>query len=103
MLTSVNADGSTENGSLIDEIIREGARWMLVAASEAEVNSYLLELADVRDEAAGRLAVRNNFHRPQQIATSAGAVEVRALRVSSRPWSSSSVRRPGSRRRRSAG
>ncbi|MFE3329830.1 glyoxalase, partial [Streptomyces sp. NPDC059176] len=26
MLSVVNADGSTESGSLIDEIVREGAR-----------------------------------------------------------------------------
>lgn len=49
MLTLVNAEGSTENGSLIDEIVREGARRMLAAALEAEVNSYLAELADQRD------------------------------------------------------
>ncbi len=27
MLSVVNADGSTESGSLIDEIVREGARF----------------------------------------------------------------------------
>lgn len=39
MLSVVNADGSTESGSLIDEIVREGAQRMLVAALEAEVHS----------------------------------------------------------------
>jgi putative transposase len=34
---------TTPNGSLIDEIVREGARRMLAAALEAEVNSYLAE------------------------------------------------------------
>jgi hypothetical protein len=29
MLTLVNSDGSAENGSLIDEIVREGARRMV--------------------------------------------------------------------------
>ena len=81
MLTIVNADGSTENGSLIDEIVREGARRMLAAALEAEVNTYLAELADARDEAGRRLVVRNGFHEPRKIVTSAGAVEVRAPRV----------------------
>lgn len=38
MLSVVNADGSTESGALIDEIVREGARRMLAAALEAEVN-----------------------------------------------------------------
>ena len=36
----------TPNGSLIDEIVREGARHMLAAALEAEVNTYLAQLAD---------------------------------------------------------
>jgi putative transposase len=31
VLSVVNADGSTPNGSLIDEIVREGARRMLAA------------------------------------------------------------------------
>ncbi|MGA5194006.1 hypothetical protein [Streptomyces exfoliatus] len=31
MLTVVNPDGSTPNGSLIDEIVREDARRMLAA------------------------------------------------------------------------
>jgi transposase-like protein len=81
MLTVVNADGTTPNGSVIDEIVREGARRMLAAALEAEINSYLAELADARDEAGRRLVVRNGFHQPRQIATSAGAVEVKAPRV----------------------
>ena len=59
MLSVVNADGSTPNGSLIDEIVREGARRMLAAALEAEVNAYIAELADQRDHNGRRLVVRN--------------------------------------------
>jgi len=41
VLSVVNADGSTADGSsLIGEIVREGARRMLAAALEAEVNTY---------------------------------------------------------------
>lgn len=36
MLSVVNADGTTSNGSLIDEIVREGVRRMLAAALEAK-------------------------------------------------------------------
>ena len=39
MLSVVNEDGTTETGSLIDEIVREGARRMLAAALEAEVDA----------------------------------------------------------------
>ncbi|MET9978982.1 IS256 family transposase [Streptomyces microflavus] len=81
MLTVVNADGSTPNGSLIDEIVREGARRMLAAALEAEVDSYIAELTDQRDGNGRRLVVRNGYHRPRKVTTVAGAIEVRAPRV----------------------
>lgn len=81
MLTVVNGDDSTRDGSLIDEIVREGARRMLAAALEAEVNSYIAELADQRDRVGRRLVVRNGYHQPRKVTTVAGAVEVRAPRV----------------------
>ncbi|MFI6797609.1 IS256 family transposase [Streptosporangium canum] len=81
MLTVVNAAGTTSNGSLIDEIVREGARRMLAAALEAEVNSYLAELTDARDGDGRRLVVRNGFHGERTIATSAGPVQVKVPRV----------------------
>ncbi|MEV2276800.1 IS256 family transposase [Nocardiopsis sp. NPDC049922] len=81
MLTVVNANGSTESGSLIDEIVREGARRMLAAALEAEVNQYIAELAAETDVAGRRLVVRNGRHRPRTVITAAGSVEVTAPRV----------------------
>ncbi|MFF3968076.1 IS256 family transposase [Streptomyces griseorubiginosus] len=82
MLSVVNDDGTTANGSaLIDEIVREGARRMLAAALEAEVNTYIAELADWRDEQGRRLVVRNGYHQPRKVTTAAGAVEVKAPRV----------------------
>ncbi|MFI0960667.1 IS256 family transposase [Streptomyces sp. NPDC021080] len=81
MLTVVNADGSTPNGSLIDEIVREGARRMLAAALEAEVNSCIAELAGERDGDDRRLVVRNGYHQPRKVTTAAGTVEVQAPRV----------------------
>lgn len=54
----MNGEGSTQSGSLIDEIVREGARRMLAAALEAEVNQYIAELAAETDERGHRLVVR---------------------------------------------
>ncbi|MFE3149480.1 IS256 family transposase [Streptomyces sp. NPDC059218] len=84
MLSVVNADGSTESGALIDEIVREGARRMLAAALEAEVNQYIAELAAERDDRGHRLVVRNGRHRPRTVTTAAGPVEVTAPRVNDR-------------------
>ncbi|HEU5006256.1 MAG TPA: IS256 family transposase [Jatrophihabitantaceae bacterium] len=71
----------TTGGSLIDEIVREGARRMLAAALEAEVAAYIAAHLDEVDEHGRRLVVRNGRAEPRQVLTSAGAVEVRAPRV----------------------
>ena len=81
MLTVVNGNDDTPNRPLIDEIVREGARRMLAAALEAEVDSYIAELAQERDEKGHRLVVRNGHHQPRKVLTAAGAVEVVAPRV----------------------
>ncbi|KUN17655.1 transposase [Streptomyces corchorusii] len=54
---------------------------MLAAALEAEVNAYIAELADERDDKGRRLVVRNGYHQPRNVTTAAGAVEVKAPRV----------------------
>ncbi len=84
MLGAVNDDGSTESGSLIDEIVREGARRMLAAALEAEVNQYIAELAAGTDAAGRRLVVRIGHRRIRTVTTAAGPVEVTAPRVNDR-------------------
>ncbi|GLL07239.1 IS256 family transposase [Dactylosporangium matsuzakiense] len=82
MLTVVAEDGQRrEDVSLLDDIVPEGARRMLAAALEAEVDAYLAELAHKRDERDRRLVVRNGHAQPRQVMTSAGAIEVVAPRV----------------------
>jgi transposase-like protein len=65
----------------LDELAREGARQMLAAALEAEVDAYLAAHAAERDEHGRRLVVRNGHARQREILTAAGAVAVRAPRV----------------------
>ena len=67
--------------SLIDEIVREGARRMLAQALQAEVDAYIAQFADQRDEHGRRLVVRNGHHQSREVLTSAGAIEVKAPRV----------------------
>jgi predicted amidohydrolase len=71
-----------ESASLIDEIVREGARRMLAEALQAEVAAYIERFAHERDEQGRRLVVRNGLRDPRTVLTSAGAVEVVAPRVS---------------------
>ena len=87
MLTVVPGDGSGHEGgkdgspSLIDEIVREGARRMLAEALLAEVDAYIAAHAAERDGNGRRLVVRNGYHEPREVLTSAGAVEVTVPRV----------------------
>src|SRR5260221_13331923 len=87
MLTVVPGEGSGHEGgkdgsrSLIDEIVREGARRMLAEALQAEVDAYVAASASERDEDGRCLVVRNGYHQSREVLTSAGAVEVTAPRV----------------------
>ena len=51
------------SASLIDEIVREGARRMLAEALQAEVAAYIERFADELDERGRRLVVRNGSRR----------------------------------------
>ena len=73
------ADG--QPSSLIDQIVRDGARQMLAAALRAEVAAYIGQFAGLRDEDGRRMVVRNGTAGPRTVLTSAGAVEVTAPRV----------------------
>jgi transposase-like protein len=79
----VQASGqaAAAGGSLIDEIVRDGARRMLAAALEAEVAAYIDAHAGQLGGDGRRLVVRNGYAVPRRVLTSSGAVEVRAPRV----------------------
>jgi putative transposase len=68
----------------LDELAREGARRMLAAALEAEVDDYLAAHAGERGEAGRRLVVRNGHARAREVTTVAGSIPVRAPRVDDR-------------------
>jgi len=73
--------GAVGGGSLLDELVRDGARQMLAAALQAEVAAYVDTHRGEVDEAGHRLVVRNGYHAAREVATAAGAVPVRAPRV----------------------
>ncbi|MCX2935040.1 IS256 family transposase [Mycobacterium sp. CVI_P3] len=85
MLTVVHdpesANDSAGGRSLLDEIVRDGARQMLAAALRAEVAAYIDAHAHEVDDQGRRLVVRNGYHQARDVLTAAGAVEVTAPRV----------------------
>jgi putative transposase len=68
----------------LDELVREGARRMLAAALEAEVDAYLAAHHEWTDERGHRLVRRNGHAQPRQVTTAAGQVEVVRPRVDDR-------------------
>ena len=73
-----------ESRSPLDELIREGARRMLQAAIDAEVDDFLAEHSGRRDEQGRRLVVRNGSLPEREILTGAGKLPVRQPRVRDR-------------------
>ena len=79
----------TEGQVTLDEIAREGARRMLVAALQAEATDYVDRHRGERDEEGRALVVRNGKARKRHVTVGSGTLEVEAPRVHDR--------RPGER------
>lgn len=67
--------------STLDAIVRAGARQMLAAALQAEVDAYIEQFRAEVDEHGHRLVVRNGYHTEREVTTAAGAVRVRQPRI----------------------
>ncbi len=69
------------SGNVLDGLVREGARRMLQAALEEEVQTYVDQHKKLVDEAGRRIIIRNG-HLPQRdLVTGAGPVRVKQPRV----------------------
>jgi putative transposase len=73
-----------EEGLGLDEIAREGARRMLIAALKAEADEYVESHCGERDEAGHALVVRNGRAVSRKLTLGAGTVELKAPRVNDR-------------------
>jgi putative transposase len=80
----VDEQARAELATDLDELFREGARRMLAAALEAEVEAYLAAHAELVDEHGHRLVVRNGHAPARTITTGVGQVEVVRPRVDDR-------------------
>jgi len=73
-----------EPGSVLEEIIREGARKLLQQAIENEVAEYLERFSGQRDERGRRLVVRNGTLPAREIVSGIGPLRIRQPRVRDR-------------------
>ena len=71
----------------ITAILRQGAQRLLAAALEAEVESFISQFSDVRDQNGYRVVVRNGHLPEREFATGIGPVPVKKPRVRVRPGS----------------
>ncbi len=78
------SQGAGERPTDLDELAREGARRMLMAALEEEVADYIDRHQGERDENGHAEVVRNGRARARKVTMGAGTVEVRAPRIHDR-------------------
>jgi transposase-like protein len=85
-LTTNDGEGQTpEITQTLDDLAREGARRMIAAALEVEVEQYVESLRHLRDEKGHVLVVRNGkSHHARTVHLGAGSVRIQASRVHDR-------------------
>ena len=85
-LTTNDTEAQTpEIEKSLDELARQGARRMILAALELEVEQYVQALRHVRDEQGRAMVVRNGkSHHERTVNLGAGPVSLRAPRVNDR-------------------
>jgi putative transposase len=84
---------------MLDEIALEGARAMLAAALEREVQTYVESFSGEVDADGHRLVVRNGHANARVVKTAAGPIEVATPRVNDRRVDRSRALVNGSRQR----
>jgi transposase-like protein len=68
----------------ITDILRQGSRRLLTAALEAEIETFLNQYKDIRDDKGCQRVVRNGYLPEREIQTGIGQVSVRAPRIRDR-------------------
>lgn len=74
----------TEGRALLDELIQQGVQRILAQALEAEIEDWLTQRKDIRDEKQRALVTRNGHHRPRVLQTTSGPIEVTVPRAHDR-------------------
>ena len=77
----IDRDGDEPVTATLDDLAREGARRMIAAALEAEVDEYVGGFLEEVDEDGRRLVVRNGRGRERRLTVGSGTVPIKAPRV----------------------
>ena len=68
----------------LEGLLRAGARRMLQAALEFEVEEYIQSLQQERDAQGHRQVVRNGYHKPRELLTGIGKIPIQQPRIEDR-------------------
>lgn len=78
---------AAQTAGVLEDLVREGARKMLQAALEAEIDEHLSRFGHVVDESGKRVVVRNGSMPEREVLTGAGAIRIKRPRVDDRALS----------------
>jgi len=84
LTTDERRNTKPEERQMLDELAREGARRMIAAALELEVEEYISKLRHLRDEEGHALVVRNGKAQERTVYMGTGGVKITAPRVDDR-------------------
>jgi putative transposase len=84
LITNTDEGIVPEIAQSLDELAREGARRMIIAALELEVDEHIAKLSHLRDENDHALVVRNGKAQERTLSMGAGVVNIQAPRVHDR-------------------
>jgi putative transposase len=82
--TETRIEATAETKGALEIIVREGARKMLQAALEAEIEEHLVRFKNLVDEEGKRLVVRNGVMPKRTVLTGAGPLPITRPRVDDR-------------------
>lgn len=82
--TETRIESTPETMGVLETIMREGARKMLQAAIEAEIEEHLAKYRSLVDEDGKRLVVRNGTMPERTLLTGAGSIPITRPRVDDR-------------------
>lgn len=80
-------ESSTTFRDALTELVRKGARQIIVEAVEAELQEFLAQYQDLKDEQGRRAVVRNGYLPERTIVTGVGEVEIQVPKVRDRTHS----------------
>jgi len=84
MRKSSRKDTGLSMGTTLEEVLRHGARAMLQEMAIAEVEEFIDNYRELKDEHGHQRIVRNGYHNPREILWGGGKVEVSVPRARDR-------------------